>query len=101
MTVSCNLFLFLIVSVKRIEKTKNRVKSDLEVTIKTTDSKPVEKNSAIESADSKRKKMEFVAKKVESVAQYIGLKNREFQQALAKQKRLREFVLTQIQQNYQ
>ena len=68
---------------KRIEKTKNRVKSDLEVTIKTIDSKHVEVLSAIESADSKRKKMELAA-------QHIGAKNREFQQAVAKQKRLRE-----------
>ena len=78
-----NSFLFLIVLIKRIEKTKNRVKSDLEVTIKATDSKYMEVFSAIESADFKRKKMEFAV-------QHIGLKNREFQQALAKQKRLRE-----------
>ena len=68
---------------KRIEKTKNRVKSDLETAIKIIDFKHVEKNSAIESADSKRKKME-------SVAQHIGLKYREFRQILAKQKRLRD-----------
>ena len=37
-------------------KTKNRVKSDLEATIKATDSKHVEIFSAIESTDSKRKK---------------------------------------------
>ena len=49
-------FLYLIVSIKRIEKTKNRVKSDLEITIKAIDSKHVEILSAIESADSKRKK---------------------------------------------
>ena len=79
----CNLFLFLTVSVKRIEKTKNRVKSDLEVTIKAIDSKHMGIFSAIESADSKRKKMEFAA-------QHIKVKNREFQQAVAKQKRLRE-----------
>ena len=78
-----NLFLFLTVLIKRIEKTKNRVKSDLEVTIKAIDSKHVEMFSAIESADSKRKKMEFAA-------QHIGAKNREFQQTVAKQKRLRE-----------
>ena len=78
------------VLIKRIEKTKNRVKSDLEVTIKATDSKYIEKNSAIESADSKRKKMESVVKKVGSVVQHVGLKNQEFQQAFAKQKRLRE-----------
>ena len=69
--------------VLRIEKTKNRVKSDLEVTIKAIDSKHMEIFSAIESADFKRKEMEFAV-------QRIGLKNREFQQALAKQKRLRE-----------
>ena len=67
----------------RIEKTKNRVKSDLEVTIKAIDSKHMEIFSAIESADSKRKKMELGV-------QHIGVKNRELQQALAKQKRLRE-----------
>ena len=67
----------------RIEKTKNRVKSDLEATIKATDSKHMEIFSAIESANSKRKEMEFAA-------QHIGVKNREFQQAIAKQKRLRE-----------
>ena len=67
----------------RIEKAKNRVKSDLEVTIKAIDSKHMEILSAIESADSKRKKMELAA-------QHIGVKNREFQQAVAKQKRLRE-----------
>ena len=83
MIVVFNSFLFLTVSVKRIEKTKNRVKSDLEVTIKATDSKHMEILSAIESADSKRKKMELAA-------QHIGVKNREFQQAVAKQKRLRE-----------
>ena len=77
-------FLFLIVLVKRIEKTENRVKSDLEVTIKAIDFKYMEIFSAIESADSKRKKMEFAAL-------HIWLKNREFQQIVAKQKRLREF----------
>ena len=71
------------VLVKRIEKTKNRVKSDLEVTIKAIDSKHVEILSAIESADFKGEKMELAA-------QHIGLKNREFQQTIAKQKRLRE-----------
>ena len=76
-------FSVLTVSVKRIEKTKNRVKSDLEATIKAIDSKHVEVFSAIESADSKRKKMEFAA-------QHIGVKNRELQQTVAKQKRLRE-----------
>ena len=69
--------------VLRIEKTKNRVKSDLEVTIKATDSKYMEVFSAIESTDFKRKKMEFAI-------QHIGVKNRELQQAVAKQKRLRE-----------
>ena len=67
----------------RIEKTKNRVKSDLEATIKAIDFKYMEILSAIESADSKRKKMELAA-------QHIGAKNREFQQIVAKQKRLRE-----------
>ena len=69
--------------VLRIEKAKNRVKSDLEVTIKATDSKHMEIFSAIESADSKRKEMELAV-------QHIGVKNRELQQAVAKQKRLRE-----------
>ena len=59
------------------------MKSDLEVTIKATDSKHMEVFSAIESADSKRKKMELAV-------QHIGVKNRELQQAVAKQKRLRE-----------
>ena len=59
------------------------MKSDLETAIKITDSKPVEIFSAIESADSKRKKME-------SVVQHIGLKHREFRQAFTKQKRLRD-----------
>ena len=58
--------------VLRIEKIKNRVKFDLEATIKATDSKHMEIFSAIESADSKRKKMELAA-------QHIGVKNREFQ----------------------
>ena len=69
--------------VLRIEKTKNHVKSDLEATIKATDSKHMEIFSAIESTDSKRKKMELAA-------QHIGVKNRKFQQTVAKQKRLRE-----------
>ena len=72
-----NSFLFLTVLIKRIEKTKNRVKSDLEATIKATDSKDMEIFSAIESADSKRKKMESIAKKFGSAAQRVGLKNRE------------------------
>ena len=59
------------------------MKSDLEVTIKAIDSKHMEVFSAIESADSKRKKMELAA-------QHIGVKNQELQQAVAKQKRLRE-----------
>ena len=59
------------------------MKFDLEATIKTTDSKHMEIFSEIESANSKRKKMEFAA-------QHIWLKNREFQQAFANQKRLRE-----------
>ena len=82
MIVFFNLFLFLTVLIKRIEKIKNRMKSDLEATIKAIDSKYMEIFSVIESADSKRKKMEFAI-------QHIGLKNREFQQAVAKQKRLR------------
>ena len=90
MTVFFNSFLFLIVLIKRIEKTKNRVKSDLEATIKATNFKHMEVFSAIESADSKRKKMESVVKKIGSAAQRVGLKNREFQQTFAKQKRLRE-----------
>ena len=68
--------------IKRIEKIKNRVKSDLETAIKITDSKHVEILSAIESADSKRKKME-------SAVQHIGLKHQKFRQVFAKQKRLR------------
>ena len=67
MTVVFNSLFFFTVSVKRIEKTKNRVKSNLEATIKATDSKHVEILSAIESADSKRKKMELAA-------QHIGFK---------------------------
>ena len=59
------------------------MKSDLEATIKAIDSKHMEIFSAIESADSKRKKMELAV-------QHIGVKNRELQQAVAKQKRLRE-----------
>ena len=59
------------------------MKFDLEATIKATDFKHMEVFSVIESADSKRKKMEFAA-------QHIGAKNRELQQAVAKQKRLRE-----------
>ena len=58
------------------------MKSDLETTIKIIDSKHVEILSAIESADSKRKKME-------SVAQHIGLIHQKFRQVFAKQKRLR------------
>ena len=59
MIVFCNLFLFLIVSVKRIEETKNRVKFDLEVTIKAIDSKHAEIVIVIDLADSEKKKMEF------------------------------------------
>ena len=73
----------MIVLIKRIEKTKNRVKSDLETSIKIIDFKHVKIFFAIESADSKRKKME-------SVAQHIGLKYQEFRQDFAKQKRLRD-----------
>ena len=64
MTVVFNSFLFLTVSMKCIEKTKNRMKSDLEATIKATDSKHVEIFSAIGSADSKRKKMELAAQHI-------------------------------------
>ena len=64
---------------KRIGKTKNRVKSDLEVTIKTTDSKHAEIVTAIDLADSKKKKMEFD----------IGLKHQNLKRVFAKQKRLR------------
>ena len=81
--VSKLFFDFWFVLILRIKKTKNRVKSDLEATIKATDSKHMEVFSAIESVDSKRKKMEFAV-------QHIGVKNRELQQAVAKQKRLRE-----------
>ena len=66
------------------------MKSDLEVIIKVIDSKHMEIFSAIESTDSKRKKMESVAQKVGSVVQHVKLKNREPQQAFAKQKRPRE-----------
>ena len=52
----CNPFLFLTVLVKRIEKTKNHVKSDLEATIKATDSKHAEIVTAIDLADSKKKR---------------------------------------------
>ena len=68
---------------QRIEKTKNRVKFDLEIIIKAIDFKHMEIFSVIESADSKRKKIKFAV-------QRIGLKNREFQQIFAKQIRLRE-----------
>ena len=78
----CSFFPFLTVLIKRIEKAKNLVKSNLEAAIKTIDSKHVEILFAIESADSKRKKME-------SVAQNIGLKHQKLRQAFAKQKRLR------------
>ena len=61
---------------KRIEKTKNRVKSELEVIIKAIDFKHVEIVSVME--------------KVESTVKYIGLKQQKFQQTLAKQKRLFE-----------
>ena len=63
------MIVFVIFSVsdcfnKTIEKAKNRVKSDLEVTIKAIDSKHMEIFSAIESTDSKRKKMEFAAQHI-------------------------------------
>ena len=80
MTVSFNLFLFLTVSVKRIEETKNRVKSDLEATIKATDSKHAEIVTAIDLADSKKKEMEFD----------IGSKHQNLKRVFAKQKRLRD-----------
>ena len=73
MTVSCNLFLFLTVSVKCIQETKNRVKSDLEATIKATDSKHAEVVTAIDLADSKKKEMELD----------IGLKHQDLKRALA------------------
>ena len=79
MIVFCNPFLFLTVSMKRIEKTKNRVKSDLEVTIKAIDSKHMEMVTAIDLADSKKKEMEFD----------IGLKHQKLKRVFAKQKRLR------------
>ena len=60
MIVFCNLFLFLTVSVKRIEKTKNRVKSDLEATIKAIDSKHAEVVTAIDLADSKKKRWNLI-----------------------------------------
>ena len=82
MIVFC-FVLFLIVLIKRIKKTKNHVKSDLEIAIKFIDSKHVEIFSVIDFADSKRKKME-------SVAQHIGVKYREFRQVFVKQKRLRD-----------
>ena len=63
---------------KRIEETKNRVKSDLEVTIKATDSKHAETVTAIDLTDSKKKEMEFD----------IGLKHQDLKRVLAKQKRL-------------
>ena len=56
MTVFCNPFLLLTVLVKRIEETKNRVKSDLAATIKATHSKHAEIVTAIDLADSKKKK---------------------------------------------
>ena len=65
--------------VLRIEKTKNRVKSDLEATIKAIDSKHEEIVTAIDLADSKRKEMEFD----------IGLKHQNLKRVFAKQKRLR------------
>ena len=77
------IFLFPIVLIKRIGKTKNRVKSDLEFAIKIIDSKHVEILSVIKSADSKRKEME-------SVTQHIGLRHRELRKIFAKQKRLRD-----------
>ena len=55
---------------KRIEKTKIRVKSELEVTIKISDSKNVEIVSII--------------KEVRSVVKNINIKQLELQQILAK-----------------
>ena len=61
---------------KRLEKTKIRVKSELEVTIKFSDSKNV--------------KMVSIIKRVKFVVQNIDIKQQKFQQVLAKQKRLSE-----------
>ena len=55
------------------------MKSDLEATIKTIDSKHAEIVTAIDLADSKKKKMEFD----------IGLKHQNLKRVFAKQKRLR------------
>ena len=63
----------------RIEKTKNHVKSDLEVTIKAIDSKHEKIVTAIDLADSKKKEMEFD----------IGLKHQNLKRVFAKQRRLR------------
>ena len=59
-----------------MEKTKIRIKSELEITIKVSDSKNV--------------KIVSDMKKVESVIQNINIKQQKFQQILAKQKRLSE-----------
>ena len=69
-------------SMKRIEKVKNRLKSELEVTIKVSDSKNVEIVS--------------VMKEMESAVRNINIKQQKFQQVLFKQKRLFEiwFFLT-------
>ena len=72
--IDFNRFFF----VKRIEKVKTRVKSEFETTIKVSDSKNVE--------------VVFVMKEVESAVKNIGVKQREFQQMLAKQKRVRNLI---------
>ena len=51
------IFVFLIVLMKRIEKTKNRVKSNLEVTINAIDSKHIKIESVLNAAEFKRKKL--------------------------------------------
>ena len=61
---------------KRIEKAKNRVKSDLEVTIKATDSKHAEFVTAIDLADSKKKEMEFdIGLKHQNLKRFLRSKN--------------------------
>ena len=61
---------------KSLEKTKIRIKFELETTINASDSKNI--------------KIVFVMKKVESVVQNIDIKQQKFQQVLAKQNRLSE-----------
>ena len=79
----CGFFLFLTLLIKRIEKTKNRVKNDLETAIKVTDSKHVEFFLPLNRPIPNGKKWNLLFN--------IGLKHREFRQAFAKQKRLRDF----------